>query len=114
MTDVAAVQRVAIDISDHVAVVTLTRPEKHNALDRAMFEAIAGAASRVAAEPGVRAVVHEPYEPEDAARFVAQKLGVPFVLLATSVGSVPEAKDYFALFNHNVATLAKALGVPSQ
>jgi len=62
----------------------------------------------------VRAVVHEPYEPEDAARFVAQKLGVSFVLLATSVGSAPEAKDYFALFDHNVAILAKALGVPSQ
>jgi ABC-type Zn uptake system ZnuABC Zn-binding protein ZnuA len=61
-----------------------------------------------------RAVIHEPYEPEDAARFVAQKLGVPFVLLATSVGSVPEAKDYFALFDHNVAALAKALDVPSQ
>lgn len=63
---------------------------------------------------GVRAIVHEPYEPEDAARFVAQKLGVPFVLLATSVGSVPEATDYFALFDHNVATLAQALGVPNQ
>ena len=62
----------------------------------------------------VRAVVHEPYEPEDAARFVAQKLGVPFVLLATSVGSVPAAKDYFGLFDHNVGVLAKALGVPSQ
>ena len=63
---------------------------------------------------GVRAVVHEPYEPEDASRFVAQKLGVPFVLLATSAGSVPEAKDYFAMFDHNVAALAKALGVPTQ
>jgi ABC-type Zn uptake system ZnuABC Zn-binding protein ZnuA len=63
---------------------------------------------------GVRAVVHEPYEPEDASRFVAQKLGIPFVLLATSVGSVPQAKDYFALFDHNVGTLARALGVPSQ
>lgn len=62
----------------------------------------------------VRVVVHEPYEPEDASRFVAQKLGVPFVLLATSVGSLPEAPNYFALFDHNVATLAKALGVPSQ
>jgi ABC-type Zn uptake system ZnuABC Zn-binding protein ZnuA len=62
----------------------------------------------------VRAVVHEPYEPEDASRFVAQKLGVPFVLLATSVGSVPEAKDYFALFDHNVAALARAVGVPSR
>lgn len=56
-SDVATEQRVAISISDHVAVVTLTRPEKHNALDIAMFEAIADAASRVASEPGVRAVV---------------------------------------------------------
>jgi ABC-type Zn uptake system ZnuABC Zn-binding protein ZnuA len=63
---------------------------------------------------GVRAVVHEPYEPEDASRFMAQKLGVPFVLLATSVGSVPQAQDYFGLFDHDVAALAKALGVLSQ
>jgi ABC-type Zn uptake system ZnuABC Zn-binding protein ZnuA len=63
---------------------------------------------------GVRAVIHEPYEPEDASRFVAEKVGVPFVLLATSVGSMPEAKDYLGLFDHNVASLAKALGLPSQ
>jgi enoyl-CoA hydratase/carnithine racemase len=55
--NVAVEQRVAIDIADHVAVVTLTRPEKHNALDVAMFEAITAAAERVAVEPGVRAVV---------------------------------------------------------
>jgi enoyl-CoA hydratase/carnithine racemase len=55
--NVAVEDRVAIDIADHVATVTLTRPEKHNALDVAMFEAIAAAAERVAAEPGVRAVV---------------------------------------------------------
>jgi enoyl-CoA hydratase/carnithine racemase len=54
---VATEERVAIEISDHVATVTLTRPEKHNALDVAMFEAITGAAERVAREPGVRAVV---------------------------------------------------------
>jgi enoyl-CoA hydratase/carnithine racemase len=57
MTDVAVEQRVAIEIADHVAVVTLTRPEKHNALDIAMFEAIGAAAERLASEPGVRAVV---------------------------------------------------------
>ncbi len=62
----------------------------------------------------VRAVVHEPYEPDDAARFVAQKLGVPFIVLATSVGSVPEAKDYLSLFEHNVGALAAALGAPRQ
>ena len=50
-------QRVRIEVDDHVAVVTLTRPDKHNALDHPMFEAILGAAEQVAATPGVRAVV---------------------------------------------------------
>jgi enoyl-CoA hydratase/carnithine racemase len=54
---VDARERVAIEIADHVAVVTLTRPEKHNALDVAMFDAITSAAARLAVEPGVRAVV---------------------------------------------------------
>jgi enoyl-CoA hydratase/carnithine racemase len=49
--------RVRIEIADHVATVTLTRAEKHNALDLAMFDAIAGAARELAAEPSVRAVV---------------------------------------------------------
>jgi enoyl-CoA hydratase/carnithine racemase len=46
-----------VEVVDHVAVVMLARPEKHNALDLAMFEGIIGAAERVAEEPGVRAVV---------------------------------------------------------
>ncbi len=50
-------ERVRLQIAGHVAVVTLTRPQKHNALDAAMFEAIIAAAERVAVEPGVRAVV---------------------------------------------------------
>jgi len=50
-------QRVSIDVQDHVATVTLTRPEKHNALDLAMFEALLDAAQEVSATPGVRAVV---------------------------------------------------------
>jgi enoyl-CoA hydratase/carnithine racemase len=49
--------RVQIEVDDHVAIVTLTRADKHNALDIPMFEAIIGAASRLRAEPGVRAVV---------------------------------------------------------
>jgi enoyl-CoA hydratase/carnithine racemase len=49
--------RVRIDVADHVATVTLARPDKHNALDRPMFEAIIAAAERLAREPGVRAVV---------------------------------------------------------
>ena len=50
-------ERVRIEIADHVAVVTLTRPDKHNALDVAMFDQIIGAAERLRSEPGVRAVV---------------------------------------------------------
>jgi enoyl-CoA hydratase/carnithine racemase len=49
--------RVRVEIAEHVAVVTLTRADKHNALDVPMFEAIIGAAERLADEPGVRAVV---------------------------------------------------------
>src|SRR5206468_3501604 len=50
-------QRVRVEISDHVAVVTLTRPDKHNALDIPMFDGIIAAAEEVGAAPGVRAVV---------------------------------------------------------
>src|SRR4051794_20807570 len=52
-------ERVRIEVADHVADVALVRADKHNALDRAMFEAIVDAASRVAAEPSARvAVLH--------------------------------------------------------
>jgi enoyl-CoA hydratase/carnithine racemase len=50
-------ERVRIEVADHVAVVTLIRPEKHNALDMPMFHGIIAAAAQVADEPGVRAVV---------------------------------------------------------
>jgi enoyl-CoA hydratase/carnithine racemase len=50
-------ERVSIAVEAHVAVVTLSRPDKHNALDGAMFQAIAQAAEQVAADPSVRAVV---------------------------------------------------------
>jgi enoyl-CoA hydratase/carnithine racemase len=49
--------RVRVDIEGQVARVTLTRPEKHNALDLAMFDAIVAAAERVSSTPAVRAVV---------------------------------------------------------
>jgi ABC-type Zn uptake system ZnuABC Zn-binding protein ZnuA len=62
----------------------------------------------------VRAILHEPYEPEDASRLVARKLDVPLVLLAVSVDSVPGTKDYFALIEYNVAALAEALSSPGR
>jgi enoyl-CoA hydratase/carnithine racemase len=50
-------RRVSVEIEDHVAVVTLTRPEKHNALDMPMFDAITATAVGLRDEPGLRVVV---------------------------------------------------------
>jgi enoyl-CoA hydratase/carnithine racemase len=49
--------RVRIDVEDHVALVTLARADKHNALDLDMFEGIIIAAERLMSKPEVRAVV---------------------------------------------------------
>src|SRR5277367_5045569 len=48
---------VLIEISGGVADVRLNRPDKMNALDGAMFEAIVAAGERLRREPGLRAVV---------------------------------------------------------
>jgi enoyl-CoA hydratase/carnithine racemase len=50
-------ERVSIEVAEHVAIVTLNRPDKHNALDIPMFDAIIGAARQLSADPGVRAVI---------------------------------------------------------
>ncbi|WP_374413484.1 crotonase/enoyl-CoA hydratase family protein [Novosphingobium colocasiae] len=50
-------ERVTVNIMDGVAEVRLSRPDKLNALDMAMFEAIVAAGDQVRADPGVRAVV---------------------------------------------------------
>ena len=50
-------ERVSVTISNHVADVRLTRPDKHNGLDYPMFEAINAAIDEVAADRSVRAVV---------------------------------------------------------
>ena len=51
-------ERVNVTIDEHgVADVALARPEKMNALDGAMFEALAKTLERLAQEPGLRAVV---------------------------------------------------------
>ena len=49
--------RVLVNIDGGVADVRLNRPEKLNALDTAMFKAIAEAGEQLKSEPGVRAVV---------------------------------------------------------
>ena len=49
--------RVHYRVEEGIAEVRLDRPDKHNALDLAMFQAIADAQRRARREPGLRAVV---------------------------------------------------------
>lgn len=49
--------RVVVDIHEHVASVRLSRPEKQNALDFAMFEALSEAGRELKSNAAVRAVV---------------------------------------------------------
>ncbi|UIJ45618.1 crotonase/enoyl-CoA hydratase family protein [Sphingomonas cannabina] len=57
MTAHVSTERVSIAIAGGVADVRLTRADKLNALDPAMFDAIIAAIDRLAGEPGLRAVV---------------------------------------------------------
>jgi ABC-type Zn uptake system ZnuABC Zn-binding protein ZnuA len=57
---------------------------------------------------GVRLVVREPHEPERDVAFVAAKAGASVVVLAASVGALPEASDYLSLFDTDVAALVDA------
>ena len=50
-------ERVTVEIRDHVADIRLNRPDKLNALDPAMFDALIGAGERLAADTTVRAVI---------------------------------------------------------
>jgi len=64
MTDVSSLPedgsvagRIRLDRDDHVAIITISRPEKHNALSIEMWKALRDAARDVAADSSVRAVV---------------------------------------------------------
>lgn len=50
-------ERVSVRIDDRVAIVSLNRPDKHNALDFAMAQGLNEAQSQIAADPSIRAVV---------------------------------------------------------
>ena len=58
---------------------------------------------------GVRVVIREPHEPKRDVDFVANKAGAKVVTLAASVGALPQAGDYIALFDANVAALLAAV-----
>lgn len=90
----SAADRVRIEIADHVAVVTLTRGDKHNALDLPMFDGIIGAAERLRTESGVRAVVLHGEGPSfcsglDIASIMASQENGPEALLDPLRGESP-------------------------
>ncbi|AWN43044.1 metal ABC transporter substrate-binding protein [Methylobacterium durans] len=72
---------------------------------------LSGLASRMRAS-GVRAILHEPFEPVEASRYLAERTGARVVVLAPSVGAVREATDYLSLFDYNVDRLAEVLAQP--
>ena len=61
----------------------------------------------------VRAILHEPSAPDDSSQLLARRTGAAVLKLAPSVGSILEASDYTALFEYDVAALARALSPPS-
>ena len=79
-------QRVTIAVDDHVAVVTLSRPDKHNALDGPMFEGIVEAAAEVAARPDVRAVVLHGAGPSFCSGLDVSAMGSPDNLVTREEG----------------------------
>ena len=50
-------ERIEVTVEDHVADVVLSRPDKHNAVDRDMFEAFGTVGARLAGDTSIRAVV---------------------------------------------------------
>jgi ABC-type Zn uptake system ZnuABC Zn-binding protein ZnuA len=63
--------------------------------------------SRQARTGNVAAVIREPFEPERDAAFIARASGAKVVVLASSVGAVPEATDYLTLIDYDVRALAR-------
>jgi ABC-type Zn uptake system ZnuABC Zn-binding protein ZnuA len=54
-------------------------------------------------------ILMEPYFDERTPRSVADKTGATLLKFIPSVGGVPQAKDYVALFDYDVKLLADAL-----
>ena len=63
--------------------------------------------SRQAKDNAVGAVIREPHEPERDAAFIARASGAKVVVLASSVGAVPQATDYLTLIDYDVQALAR-------
>ncbi len=60
-------------------------------------------------ERHVRGIVQSPYFPTQAAEAIAKRTGARIILLCQNVGEVPQASDYLAMVEYNVARLVEGL-----
>lgn len=60
-------------------------------------------------DAGIRMIIKQPFEPEQIPKMLASQTGANVAVLASSVDGVPQARDYFSMFDYNVAALAAAL-----
>lgn len=56
----------------------------------------------------VKLIVRAPYNDERASQWLAERAGVPAVMLADTVGGTPEVHDLFTLFDDTLQRLLKA------
>lgn len=59
-------------------------------------------------QAGVQTIIMQPFDPEPMPKLLAQKTGANIVVLAASVGALPQATDYFSLMQFNVDALVAA------
>jgi zinc/manganese transport system substrate-binding protein len=62
-------------------------------------------------DAGVKFVIVEPYRPRKTPEYVAQTIGAKLLLLPASVGGNEKVKDYFSLFDYDVAQITATLNV---
>lgn len=62
---------------------------------------------RAIKEQKVPVVIKESYESDNIPRYLNRNTGAKTLTLAASVGAVPEARDYFSMFDYNVEQLVK-------
>lgn len=65
-------------------------------------------------EENIALIIRHPLDPVRDVEFLVRKTGAKVAVLAASVGDLPQARDYFSLFEANVAALvaAVAAGTP--
>ena len=61
---------------------------------------------RTMREKDIAIIVRQPHESVKYTEFLASRSGAAVIVLAASVGAVPETRDYIGLFDYNVKALA--------